>query len=150
MDNLIVSWEQSTWLCCVQVPLCSWQSKALDEATYKLSGAVGKLASITFLSLAFSYWIDNLGFVTEEKLAAIFIKPSLGVSNWPVIYIINYTPTISLALLNTASSTSFLAPLPGKNKTSARGVSHAHPLLCFKFCFTLFLLASFYQKIQKN
>jgi hypothetical protein len=26
------------------------------------------------------------------KLAAIFIKPSLGVSNWPVIYIINYTP----------------------------------------------------------
>jgi hypothetical protein len=35
--------------------------------------------------LAFSYWIDNLGFVTEGKLVAIFIKPSLGVSNWPVI-----------------------------------------------------------------
>jgi hypothetical protein len=44
-----------------------------------------KLASITYLSLAFSYWIDNLGFVTEGKLAAIFIKPCLGVSNWPVI-----------------------------------------------------------------
>jgi hypothetical protein len=29
--------------------------------------------------LAFSYWIDNLGFITEGKLAAIFIKPSLGV-----------------------------------------------------------------------
>jgi hypothetical protein len=27
----------------------------------------------------------NLGFITEEKLAAIFIKPSLGVSNWSVI-----------------------------------------------------------------
>jgi hypothetical protein len=39
--------------------------------------------------------------------------------------------------------------LPGKKKTSARGVSHAHPLLCFKFCFTLFLLASFYQKYKK-
>jgi hypothetical protein len=39
----------------------------------------------------------------------------------------------------------FLALLPGRKKTSARGVSHAHPLLCFKFCFTLFLLASFYQ-----
>jgi hypothetical protein len=39
--------------------------------------------------------------------------------------------------------------LPGKKKTSARGVSHAHPLLCFKFCFILFLLASFYQK-HKN
>jgi hypothetical protein len=34
------------------------QSKALDKATYKLSGAVAKLASITFWSLAFSYWID--------------------------------------------------------------------------------------------
>jgi hypothetical protein len=56
IDNLIVSWEQSIWLCCVQVPRCSWQSKALDEAPYKLSGAVAKLASITFWSLAFS-WI---------------------------------------------------------------------------------------------
>jgi hypothetical protein len=56
------------------------------------------------LSLPFSYWIDNLGFITEGKLAAIFIKPSLGVSNWPVIYIINYTPTSSLALFNTAPS----------------------------------------------
>jgi hypothetical protein len=44
----------------------------------------------------------------------------------------------------------FLAPLPGKKKTSARGVSHAHPLLCFKFCFTLFLLASFYIKNTKK
>jgi hypothetical protein len=52
--------------------------------------------------------------------------------------------------INTAaSSKNFLAPLPGKNKTSARGVSHAHPLLCFSFSFTLFLLASFYQKTQK-
>jgi hypothetical protein len=34
-----------------------------------------------------------------------------------------------------------VAPLLGKKKTSARGVSHAHP-----FAFTLFLLASFYQK----
>jgi hypothetical protein len=24
IDNLIVSWEQSTWLCCVQVPRCYW------------------------------------------------------------------------------------------------------------------------------
>jgi hypothetical protein len=44
----------------------------------------------------------------------------------------------------------FLAPLPGKKKTSARGVLHAHPLLCFNFCFTLFLLASFYQKHKKK
>jgi hypothetical protein len=100
--------------------------------------------------LAFSCWIDNLGFVTEGKLVAIFIKPSLGVSNWPVIYIINYTPTSSLAQFNTMPSTSFLAPLPGKKKASAREVSHTHPLFCFKFCFTLFLLASFYQKHKKK
>jgi hypothetical protein len=31
----------------------------------------------------------NLGFLTEGILAAIFIKPSLGVPNWPVIYFIN-------------------------------------------------------------
>jgi hypothetical protein len=50
--------------------------QSLDEAPYKLSGAVAKLASITFLSLAFSYWIDNLSFLLREKLAAIFIIPS--------------------------------------------------------------------------
>jgi hypothetical protein len=44
---------------------------------------------------------------------------------------------------------SFLAPLPRKKKISARGVSHAYPLLCLLFCFTLFLLASFYQKHKK-
>jgi hypothetical protein len=62
-----------------------------------LSGAivlsVTKLASITFLSLAFSYWIDYLGFITEGKLAAVLITPSLGVPNWSVIYIINTTPS---------------------------------------------------------
>jgi hypothetical protein len=83
--------------------------------------------------------LTYLGFITEGKLAAVLITPSLGVPNWPVIYIIN-----------TAPPTSFLAPLLGrKKKTSARKVLHAHPLLCFKFCFTLFLLASFYQK-HKN
>jgi hypothetical protein len=28
--------------------------------------------------------------------------------------------------------------------------SHTHPLLCFKFCFTLFLLVSFYIKNPKK
>jgi hypothetical protein len=60
----------------VQVPRCSWQSKALDEAPYKLSGAVAKLASITFLSLAFSWIRLTLGFLLREKLAAVLIIPS--------------------------------------------------------------------------
>jgi hypothetical protein len=97
--------------------------------TSKLSGAIRsvvKLASITFLSLALSYWIDYLGFITEGKLAAVLITPSLGVPNWSVIYIIN-----------TAPSTSFLAPLPGREKTSARGVSHAQS-------FTLFIVLLYF------
>jgi hypothetical protein len=72
--------------------MLSLAKQSLDETPYKLSRAVAKLAGITFHRLAFSYWIDNLCFITEGKLAAIFIKPSLGVYNWPVIYIINYTP----------------------------------------------------------
>jgi hypothetical protein len=69
-----------------------------------------KLASITFLSLALSYWIDYLGFITKGKLAAVLITPSLGVPNWSVIYIIN-----------TAPSTSFLVPLPRREKTFCKG-----------------------------
>jgi hypothetical protein len=68
----------------------------------------------------------------------VLITPSLGVPNWSVIYIIN-----------TAPPTSFLAPLPGKNKTSARGVSHAHPLLCFSFALLYFYLHRFIKNTQK-
>jgi hypothetical protein len=43
--------------------------------------------------LDFSYWIDNLGFITDGRLAAVLIIPSLGVPNWSVIYIINTAPS---------------------------------------------------------
>jgi hypothetical protein len=68
----------------------------------------------------------------------VLITPSLGVPNWPVIYIINTEPP-----------TSFLAPLPGKNKTSARGVSH--DILYFVYCFALFYfcLHRFIKNTQK-
>jgi hypothetical protein len=56
----------------------------------------------------------------------------------------------TLSHVNLAPAGLFLAPLLGKKKTCARGVSHAHPLLCFSFAFILFLLASFYQKHKKN
>jgi hypothetical protein len=59
----------------VQVPRCGWQSKALDEAPYKLSGAVAKLASIIFWSLAFS-GLTNLDFLLKKKLAAVLSIPS--------------------------------------------------------------------------
>jgi hypothetical protein len=76
----------------VHVPHCIWQSKALDEAPYKLSGAVTKLASITFWSLAFSYWTIKPWFLTEEKLLLYTSYLPLGVPNWTVIHI-NRTAT---------------------------------------------------------
>jgi hypothetical protein len=51
--------------------------------------------------------------------------------------------------INTAPSTSFLAPLPGRKRISARGVSRFQSFPLLLFCFILFLLASFYQKKKK-
>jgi hypothetical protein len=67
---------------------------AEDESTSVVSGAlVGVLLSqSTSPSVVLSAFllIDiNHGFLTEGKLPAIFIKPSLGVPNWPGIYFIN-------------------------------------------------------------
>jgi hypothetical protein len=50
------------------------------------SSSITQLVGIIFGHLSLSYWIGYLCFITEGKLAAIFIKPSLGVSNWPVIF----------------------------------------------------------------
>jgi hypothetical protein len=61
---------------CAGSTLLLVQSKALDEAPYKLSGAIVKLAGITFWSLAFSYWFDKPRFLTEGKLATVLIIPS--------------------------------------------------------------------------
>jgi hypothetical protein len=42
-----------------------------------------------------------------------------------------------------------MAPLPGRNKILARGVSHFQSFTLLLFCFILFLLASFFQKYKK-
>jgi hypothetical protein len=81
-----------------------------------MSGAVAKLAGITFGRLSPSYWIDNLGFITEGKLTAIFIKPSLGLSNWPVIFTSStnankFSGTIITAASPIASSTNCVCGL---------------------------------------
>jgi hypothetical protein len=72
---------------CAGSTLLLVQSKALDEAPYELSGAVAKLAEITFLSLAFSYWFDKPWFLTKGKLLLCSSYLPLGVPNWSVIYI---------------------------------------------------------------
>jgi hypothetical protein len=55
---------------------------------------------------------------------------------------VNYTPA--------KQQSSFLAPLPGQKKISARGVSHFQPFTLLLFCFILFLLTYFYQKYKKK
>jgi hypothetical protein len=63
-------------------------------AIHKLSEAVAKLVSINLWKFAsFSYCFDKTWFHTEGRLAAVLITPSLGVSNWAVIY---KTPTSTL------------------------------------------------------
>jgi hypothetical protein len=61
--------------------------QSLDEAPYKLSEAVAKLAGITSWSLAFS-WTDKPWFLTEGKLYSSNLP--LGVPNWTVIYTITH------------------------------------------------------------
>jgi hypothetical protein len=78
--------------------LCAGLVKTHQQVVWR-HWSVTKLASITFLSLAFPYWIDYLGFTTEGRLAAVLIIPSLGVPNWSVIYIINTAPSLTLILL---------------------------------------------------
>jgi hypothetical protein len=83
----------------------------------------------------------NLGFTTEGKLAAVIIITfSWG---FPISFLVSTTHQRN-------SNQAFLAPLPGRKKISARGVSHFQSFTLLLFCFILFLLASFYQKIQKN
>jgi hypothetical protein len=96
-------------------------SEKLD--TDKFPGAivrnVPKLAGINLRKFgSFSYWFDNLGFTTEGRLAAVLIITfSWGFQLGGYIYIYN-------SYINTAPPTSFLVPLPGRKKISARGVSH--------------------------
>jgi hypothetical protein len=77
----------------------------------------------------------NFGFIIEGKLTVVLITPY----SWGSQLV--YAPT------------SFLAPLPGRKRISAKGVSHFQSfyfvivLLSFS---TLFLFASFYQKYKKN
>jgi hypothetical protein len=49
--------------------------------------SVAKLAGINLRKCgSFSYWFDNLGFTTEERLAAVLIIPSSWGSQQSVIY----------------------------------------------------------------
>jgi hypothetical protein len=94
--------------------------------------------------------LTYLGFVTEGKLAAIFIKPSLGVSNWPVIYIINYTPTVFWHHSTPRHQQVFWRRCRGKRRL-LQGEFHTH-ILYFVLSFALlyFYLHHFIENTKKN
>jgi hypothetical protein len=57
--------------------------------------------------------LTYLGFITEGKLAVVLITPSLGVPNWPVIYIINTAPPsisrqVNLTISSPPATTEYL------------------------------------------
>jgi hypothetical protein len=64
--------------------------QSLDEVPYKLSGAIAKLAGITFWSLAFSWIRLNLGFLLRENSLVYSSNLPLGVPNWTLIYTITH------------------------------------------------------------
>jgi hypothetical protein len=119
------------------------QSYALEEAPYKLSGAVAKLASINLLKFgSFSYCFDKPWFHIEGRLAAMLITPSLGVSNWAVIY-------------KTPSSTPHHQQVFWRRYRGQRGFLEGESLasnLLLYYCFALFYfyLHLFIKNIKKN
>jgi hypothetical protein len=103
-----------------------------------LSGAVAKPASINLRKLVLSPTSSiNLSFILREDLLLCSSYLPLGVPNW---------------VPNTHYQAIFLAPLPGRKRISARGVSRFQSfyfVIVLLIFFTLFLLASFYQKYKK-
>jgi hypothetical protein len=85
--------------------------------------------------LAFSYWFDKPQFLTEGRLATVLIIPSSWGSQLG-----SYLP---------ASST-FSGAVAGEKEDFCKGSLARTILTLFLFCFTLFLLASFYQKHKKQ
>jgi hypothetical protein len=110
--------------------------QSLDEAPNKLSGAIAKLASITFLSLAFSYWIGKPRFLTEGKFTIVLIIPFSWGSQLG-----GHPAHIKLI---------FWRHCRGKRRL-LQGEFHTH-ILYFVFSFALlyFYLHRFYQKYKKN
>jgi hypothetical protein len=88
--------------------------------------------------LAFSWIRLNLGFLLRENSLLYSSNLPLGVPNWMVIYTITHR-----------HSKDFSGAVAEEKKTSARGVSHAHPLLCFSFALLYFYLHCFIKNTKK-
>ena len=77
-----------------------------------------RVASNTYVMFPFSYWFDNLGFLLMENLLLCCFTPCSWGSQWSA----------------SQHHQAFLAPLPGRLRTSSQGESFT------SFLFTLFLV----------
>jgi hypothetical protein len=109
-----------------------------------------KSASFNLQEFAsFSYWSIKPWFLTEGKLVASLIKPYTWGNPTPLPT--KRTSSSFLASLR-GHQASFLAPLPGRRRISARGVPHAQSLY-FVLVFLLLyrtLFAFIIKNTQKN
>ncbi len=130
MTNSSQVGDKVLWLCCA----------GLHVTTSTGSAPCQSSASNTFGVFPCSYWIDNLGFITERNLLLCSLYLPLGVPQRARIYF--------------ETSCSFFGAAAGESRTSSQGESLITNLftLLFLFCLVSFfaLFACFVlQKTQK-
>jgi hypothetical protein len=116
IDNLIVSWEQSIWLCCVQVPRCRSQSKARTRRPINCP----ELSQASKHHLQ-SYWllplrIDKPWFLNWGKTLLVYSSYlPLGVSNWTVKRYQHHTASAGMVMKKASGGDSPLRQGAGKS-----------------------------------
>jgi hypothetical protein len=77
-DNLIISWEQSSWLCYVQVSRCCWRKATRRQAViWRPCLECHEASKHHLLKFGFLLLVRfNLGFTTEGRLDTMLIIPS--------------------------------------------------------------------------
>jgi hypothetical protein len=89
------------------------------------------------LHVAFiSYLFDNLGFLLSDNSLLYASYLPLGVPNGRVLYRHKKLLPGTAAIPVTRKQQTFLAPLPGRSRHAARGVSHTQSLY-FVYCLAL-------------
>jgi hypothetical protein len=86
IDNLIVSWEQSTCLCCIQVSRCCWVKTRRQQVFWRHCLECHEASKHHLLKFGFLLLVRfNLGFTTDGRLATVLIIPSSWGSQWDVL-----------------------------------------------------------------
>jgi hypothetical protein len=91
---------------------------------------------------SFSYWFDKPWFHTERRLVVVLITPSLGVSNWAVIY---KTPTST-----PHHQQVFWHRCWGERRFLQGGSLASNLLLCYCFALFYFCLHLSIKNTKKN